>query len=264
MPEIHGAKAGRFCWYELGTTDQPAAKRFYSELFGWTANDSPMGPDSVYTMFQLRGHNVGAAYTQMPDQVKQGVPPHWATYVAVKNADETAAKAKTLGGTVLAPPFDVFEFGRMAVLRDPTGAVISVWQAKTHQGAGLGGEPNTFCWSELMTRDAAAATKFYTSLFGWTTKVSDKSAIPYTHWQADGVDIGGMMQITSQMGQVPPHWINYVAVTDCDATVAKAQKLGGKVMMPGTDIPETGRFAILLDPQGAAFAIIALSLKNKG
>jgi predicted enzyme related to lactoylglutathione lyase len=223
-----------------------------------------MGPDAFYTMFQLRGKNVGAAYAMMPDQLQQGVPPHWGTYVAVRNVDESIAKAKTLGATVLAGPMDVEEHGRMAVLRDPTGAAISLWQPKKHPGVGLWGEVGTFCWSELMTRDTAAATKFYTSLFGWRTKVTDKTAFPYTHWQNDGADIGGMMAIKQEWGPMPPNWGNYVQVKNCDETSAKAAPLGGKVCMPPTEIPETGRFAMLQDPQGAIFSVIALApMPNK-
>lgn len=264
MPEINDVKPGRFCWFELATCDQAAAKKFYADLFGWMANDFPMGPGSFYTMFQLRGRDVGAAYTLMPEQAKQGAPPHWGTYVSVASVDEAVAKAKSLGGMVLAGPMDVFEQGRMAVLRDPTGAVIGVWQAKQHQGVGIGGEPGAFCWSELATRDTVAATQFYTALFGWKTKVSDAAGIPYTHWRNDGVDIGGMMAMNEQWGPIPPHWMNYVAVTNCDEMVAKASGLGGKVCVPATDIPNTGRFAVLQDPQGAMFSVIALAPMHKG
>src|SRR5687768_17903349 len=135
--EINTAKPGSFCWFELATTDQAAAKKFYGGLFGWTANDVPMGPDAVYTMFELHGRNVGAAFTMDVDQRREGVPPHWKTSVAVANVDDTIAKSKTLGATVLAGPMDVAEYGRFAVLRDPTGAVLALWQAKQHQGVGL-------------------------------------------------------------------------------------------------------------------------------
>jgi predicted enzyme related to lactoylglutathione lyase len=261
--EINNAKPGSFCWFELAAGDQAGAKKFYGGLFGWTANDSPMGPDAYYTMFQLRGRYVGAAYTLGAEQAKQGVPPHWGTYVAVANADEMAAKAKTLGGTVLAGPFDVAEHGRMAVLRDPTGATISLWQAKGHHGVGLWGEAGAFCWSELLTRDTASASKFYTGLFGWKTKVTEGAGFPYTHWQNNGSDIGGMMAILEQWGPMPPCWVNYVQVQDCDQTAAKATSLGGKVCVPATDIPNTGRFAMLQDPQGAMFSVIALAPMRK-
>lgn len=260
--QITSAKPGNFCWFELATSDQTAAKQFYTSLFGWTANDSPMGPDAVYTMFQLNGRNVGAAYSLMPDQTKNGVPSHWGTYVATANADDTVAKAKSLGAITLMEPMDVFDYGRMAILQDPMGAIVNVWQSKQHFGAGVMGEIGAFCWSELLTHDTAAATKFYTALFGWKTKVTDGAGFPYTHWQNDGFDIGGMMAIVKEWGSVPSHWVNYVQVQNCDDIIAKSKSLGGSICVPAMDIPNTGRFAILQDPQGAKIAVIALDLKN--
>lgn len=262
--EINQARPGDFCWFELATSDQAAAKKFYGELFDWTVHDTPMGPGSFYTTFQLRGRKVAAAYALMPDQIKEGIAPHWGTYVAVVSADDSAAQAQKLGATLLAGPFDVAEHGRMAVLRDPTGAVISLWQAKQHQGVGLWGEVGSFCWSELMTRDTKVATKFYTSLFGWKTKVSEGAGFPYTHWQDDGADIGGMIAIQEQWGPMPANWTDYVQVKNCDETASKAAALGGKVCMPPTDIPNTGRFAMLQDPQGAMISVIALAPMHKG
>jgi predicted enzyme related to lactoylglutathione lyase len=262
--EINNAKPGSFCWFELATSDQTAAKKFYGGLFGWTADDVPMGPHGFYTTFNLRGRKVAAAYTLMPDQAQHGVPPHWGTYVAVTGVDEATAKAKSLGATVLAGPMDVSEHGRMVVLRDPTAAVISLWQPKQHQGVGLWGEVGAFCWSELLTRDTAVAVKYYTALFGWKTKVTEGAGFPYTHWQNDGADIGGMMAIMKDWGPMPPCWVNYIQVQNCDETAAKATSLGGKVCMPPTDIPNTGRFAMVQDPQGAMFSVIALAAMHQG
>ena len=166
MPHIDRYEPGSFCWVELGTTDQSAAKSFYEALFGWKATDFPMGPGSFYTMFQLDGRDAGAAYT-LTTELEQGVPPHWMLYVAVASADETAAKVKEAGGKVVAGPFDVATFGRMAVLQDPAGAHFSVWEAKDHFGMGIGGEPNTFCWADLSVPDQETAKKFYSAVFGW-------------------------------------------------------------------------------------------------
>ena len=120
---------GNFCWVELSTTDQNAAKSFYGSLFGWTAQDSPMGPSEFYTIFKLQGRDAAAGYTLRADQRAAGVPPNWILYVAVTSADETSAKAQSLGGKVVAGPFDVMDKGRMAVIQDPTGAHFCVWQA---------------------------------------------------------------------------------------------------------------------------------------
>ena len=143
---------GTFSWPELGTTDQEGAKKFYTALFGWTANDTPMGPGETYTIFQKNGKDVGALYTLRAEQKQNGVPPNWGAYISVANADETAAKAKQLGGTLLMEPFDVMEHGRMAVITDPQGATFCLWQAKKHCGIQVFGEPNSLGWEVRSSR----------------------------------------------------------------------------------------------------------------
>lgn len=220
-----------------------------------------MGPSGVYTIFQLRGRDVGACCTLQPEQQAHGVPPHWMTYVAVASADDVAAKTAALGGKVIVSAFDVFDLGRMAVIQDPTGAMISVWQARKHTGVGVTKELNAFGWSELNTRDTAAAHKFYTGLFGWETLATDNPAgFSYTHWRVDGTDIGGMMAMDANWpANVPPHWMIYATVANCDESAKKVAELGGRVCVPPTDIPEVGRFAVINDPQGAVFSIIQLT-----
>jgi predicted enzyme related to lactoylglutathione lyase len=257
MPEITKHEPGSFSWVELATTDTAGAKAFYASLFGWTFVDSPAGPDMVYTRFQLRGKDVGAAYPQQKEQRDHGVPPNWMSYVTVDEADATAARAKELGGTLLMGPFDVMDYGRMAVVQDPTGAVHSVWEPRTHIGIELRDEPNALCWNELYTRDTARAATFYSGLFGWRAKTDPGG---YTEWHVGDRAVGGMIAIDPQWGPVPPHWLPYFMVGDCDVSVARAMGLGGRTMMPPRDIPKVGRFAVLADPQGAAFAIIKLEL----
>ncbi|HXI23333.1 MAG TPA: VOC family protein [Pyrinomonadaceae bacterium] len=250
---------GSFCWIELATTDGPGAKKFYGELFGWEAQDMPIGPDMVYTMLKLNGKDVAALY-QKGEQMKD-VPTHWASYVSVTSADETAAKAKALGGNVIQEPFDVMDVGRMAVVSDPTGAVFSIWQPKLHKGVGVKGEIGSLCWDELLTNDTEKAKDFYTKLFDWTAK-TDSGEMPYTEWINGEDHIGGMMQIQPFMGPIPPNWGIYIAVADCDGTVEKATSLGARTYVPPTDIPNVGRFAVLADPQGAVFNVIKLSLEH--
>lgn len=249
---------GTFCWPELGTLDQNAAKTFYSSLFGWAIRDTDMGNGEIYTVFTLNGADVAALYT-MREEERKMAPPHWNSYVAVESADQAAAKAKELGATVLMEPFDVMDIGRMAILMDPTGAVFQVWEAKTHIGVGVLDEPSSLCWTELMTTDAAKAKAFYTGLLPWKTEAMPMPQGEYTLWKRGDVSAGGMMEITPQMGPIPPHWMPYFAVVDCDATVAKALKLGGSTIVPAQDIPEVGRFAVLKDGQGAVFSILGRS-----
>lgn len=253
MQETPEIKPGNFCWVELGTSDNEAAKNFYSKLFGWEIQDNPMGPDMVYTMLKLGGKDVGGLYKLMPDMVAQGVPPHWLTYVAVTNADEKVEEAKAAGATIMNGPFDVATHGRMAVIKDPTDAVFAIWQPLDTAGSGVWGAPGSACWSELGTGNTQKAAEFYTKVFGWTTEPFGDF---YTLFKNEGRGIGGTYKLMPEMGPVPPHWLVYFAVDDCDAAVQKATELGAKVMKPAEEIPGVGRFAILVDPQGAAFAVI--------
>ena len=249
---------GSFSWVELATTDAAAAKQFYGGLFGWTHVDSPAGPDMVYTRFQLRGKDVAACYPQDKQQRERGIPPNWMSYVTVAKADATAAEAKKLGGTPMMEPFDVMEHGRMAVIQDPTGAVFSIWEPRQHIGVQVRDEPDTLCWNELYTRDTAKATAFYTALFGWRAKTDPGG---YTEWhRADGAAVGGMIALDPQWGPMPPHWLPYFMVADCDASLKKATEAGARTLASPRDIPKVGRFALVADPQGAAFAIIKLEM----
>lgn len=259
MQEVTKYPAGTFSWTDLATTDAAGAKQFYTELMGWTPHDIPIGPDSFYTMLQLEGRDVAALSQMSEAQQAQGMPPMWNSYVTVENADESAEKAAALGGTVIAPPFDVFDSGRMAVIQDPTGAVFSVWQAKSHIGAKLVNIPGALAWNELMTRDMAQAKSFYSQLFGWETQTADMgNGMEYTSIMNKGRSNGGMMQLSEAWGDAPSHWIVYFCVADCDASVEKAKSLGANIQVPPQDIPDIGRFSIIQDPQGAALALIQL------
>lgn len=240
---------GTFCWVELGTSDGPAARTFYTQLFDWTANDTPIDGGMVYTIFQNAGRDAAAMYVL--DQ--EGVPPHWLSYVAVADVDASAAQATGLGATIVAGPMDVMDAGRMAVLLDPQGATFAVWQADKHAGVGVRDEANALCWNELMANDLEAARKFYVALFGWRPKESPE----YTEWHLGENAVGGMLQ-THSPGM--SFWMPYFAAQDCDATVTRATSLGGRVYKAPTDIAGVGRFAVLADPSGAAFSVIKLTM----
>jgi len=256
MQEIADYKPGTFCWVELGTTNGEEAKKFYTKLFGWGFTDNPIGQGQVYTILKLDDKDVGALYQLDSEMKAQGIPPYWLSYVSVTSADETAQKIKDAGGTLMKEPFDVFNLGRMAVAKDPTGAVFALWQPGTHKGAGIYNVPNSFTWNELMTTDTKKDGDFYSTVFGWGKDVKTFGPMEYTILSNGDRGNGGMLAITPQMGNIPPNWLVYFAVDDCDAKVKKATELGATVMKPADDIPGVGRFAILTDPQGAAFALI--------
>ena len=258
MQESVEYKPGTFCWVELGTTDGEAAKKFYTQLFSWDYTDNPVGPSGVYTILKQNGKDVGALYRMPEEMTSNGVAPHWMSYVSVANADETAAKAKSLGATLMKEPFDVYTMGRMAVIQDPTGAMFALWQPGTHQGAGIVNTPNSLCWNELATKDTAKAGEFYSGVFGWAKNVQQMGPMTYTSFINGDRPAGGMYEPGPEMGEMPPNWMVYFAVADADATLARALELGGKSCAPLMDVPGIGRMAVMTDPQGAAFAVIKL------
>jgi predicted enzyme related to lactoylglutathione lyase len=256
MPERTEYAHGTPSWTDLQTTEPAQAKEFYNALFGWEYDDQAIpGSDAVYSMAQIKGKNV-AAIAPLPDEQKaMGIPPHWNSYVTVTDVDATAAAVPAAGGQVMAPPFDVMDAGRMAVIVDPTGAIILPWQPKNNIGAQLVNEHGTFTWSELMTNDVPKAAAFYKAIFGWDAETNEMGPMKYTEWKLNGQTIGGALN--PPMEGIPPNWGIYFAVDDCDQTVNVARDNGATLLHDPIDIP-AGRFATMTDPNGAAFAFITM------
>ena len=246
---------GTFCWVDLMTTDPVGAKAFYGELFGWEAEDMPAGDAGTYTMLRLDGDYVCALYEMGAEGREQGTPAHWFPYVSVEDADATASRARELGGTVYSEAFDVLDSGRMAVIGDPTGAVLGAWQPRAHIGARRVNDPGCMTWNELQSRDPEPAAAFYAGLFGWETEpVKQNGNLVYVTIKNAGRPNGGIMPMTEPHGDAPPHWLTYFTVTSCDAAASKVRELGGEVLSEPQDLG-AGRIAVVSDPQGAAFAL---------
>jgi len=246
------APAGSFCWIELGTSDLAAAKRFYGQLFNWSARDS-----HEYTLFLSDGRPAAGGYTLRPDQRAEGVPPHWLLYVGVADADAAAARAGELGAKILAPARDAMGQGRMAVIQDPTGAVFAIWQPLAHSGFSAQG-PGTFCWADLSTPDPIRAGEFYGELLGWKFREAPNDSSGYAHISVGDRAIGGMLPPSARTPATPPHWLAWIAVADCDATVSAAAATGARICA-GPQMRNFGRYAVLADPEGAFFGVIAPS-----
>jgi predicted enzyme related to lactoylglutathione lyase len=255
MPEISEYQPGTPSWVDLGSPDLDRSIEFYGSLFGWEASRG--GEEAGgYTMFVQDGKNICG----LGPLFNEGQPPAWSTYVSVEDADKTAELVQAGGGTVLVPPMDVLDVGRMAVFLDSEGAAISVWQPRAHHGAGLVNEPVSLSWNELHTRDWDAAEQFYGPVFGWTfDRVSAEGPMRYAEIYLEGRMVGGVLPMGPEMpADVPAHWLAYFAVADVDATVAEAQDLGGGLLMPPMNIPQ-GRLAALTGPHGEAFAVSAMT-----
>jgi uncharacterized protein len=247
-------------WIDFGTTDMDGAISFYEGLFGWQAEEEgDPGQTGGYRMFTLDGKAVAGGMAVQDESQ----PPAWTTYVSVENVDESVAKAKELGGQVIAEPMDVMTAGRMAVLTDPEGAVFALWQPGEHIGAGIVNEFNTLTWNELRTRDPETARRFYEELFGWNSLQVD-SMEGYTVWTIGDAPPeqgkGGMidMAATDMPEGIPPHWDVSFSVEDADQAAEKCREFGGSVAAGPIDIP-MGRFYTLADPSGATFTAMTFT-----
>ncbi|WP_028059367.1 VOC family protein [Candidatus Solirubrobacter pratensis] len=244
MGERTSYAPGTFSWAELVTSDADAAKAFYASLFGWSYDDRPIGDGQVYSMAQRDGKTVAALFAGDP-------PPHWNCYFSVASADESSARAKELGATILAEPFDVMDAGRMSVLTDPTGAVASLWEARRTIGAELVNVPGAITWCDLLTPDAGAAEAFYGGLFGWTFE-EIPGAHGYRVIKNGDRSNGGVMPL--QAAGTPPNWMPYFGHEDLERVLAEVGGLGGQVFNGPVRMPQ-GSIAVLGDPQGAALAV---------
>jgi predicted enzyme related to lactoylglutathione lyase len=253
MGERTSHAPGTISWADLATSDQEGAKAFYSALFGWEFEDMPAGEGVVYSMARLRGKYAAAVSPQQQAEAAQGVPPHWNVYVTVEDVDATTGKAGEGGGQVFAEPFDVFDAGRMAVIADPGGAALCLWQPGRHIGAEIVNVPGAFTWADTAAPDPQTAQAFYSGLFGWRFEPMSEEPPYWVIFNGDRSQ-GGM---TVPPPEVPPNWFPYFAVEDVEASMKAAEGAGGTPFAGPIDIPNGGRFAHIQHPQGAAFALFA-------
>jgi len=250
MPVVTAPVLGTPCWVDLSTSDLPGAINFYGRLLGWSFVDQ--GADfGHYHMAAKNGHHAAGLGPMQPG----GSPvPAWTVYIATANVHQSVQQVTEHGGSVLAPPMDVGNHGRMAIVADPSGAVVGLWQALEHHGVGFRGEPGGLAWAEVNTRDGEGVAAFFSKLTGHTVQKMPEMAY-WTLHTADGQPHYGVLQMTTEWGDMPPHWMPYFAVASADATAEKVVELGGKVHHGPFDTPH-GRILICADPQGAAITFI--------
>jgi hypothetical protein len=253
MRSITAHPPGVFCWPELATTDAEAAARFYSSVFDWSV--VPSSGDADYTFFEVDAEKVSAAYTVSRQEDHQS--PCWNSYVSVANVDDSATEAADLGGEILVPPADAGSAGRLAAIKDPTGAVIYLWEANEQIGAERLNAPGCLCWTELISHDVDAAEAFYTRLFDWSSHRHRFSE--YVEFLRGEDLAAGLLRTPPGRGGVGSHWLPYFAVNDVDDAVAIARRHFAKILGRPMDIPMVGRSAVLRDPQGATFGIFGVN-----
>ena len=260
MSERSEYAPGEFCWVDLATSDPEAAAKLYGELLGWETQPAGPAEETGGYAFFLRDGKQVAGYGPLQGE---GQPPAWASYVKVADADQNAEKVRQAGGNVLIGPFDLpADSGRMAVIADPSGAIVCSMQQKQHQGAQLVNEVGSWTWNQLATPDLEAAKDFYGTVFDWELEQSEEAPpdSPYWMWQVGGQrweeGLAGAMVMGDDMPPgTPPHWMVYFAVADADAAIETVKRHGGNLVFGPQDIP-VGRLAVFTDPQGAAFAVI--------
>ncbi len=243
---------GKFVWFEHVSNDIGKARAFYQPLLNWHIEAMPMG-DQTYHMIMNGSQGIGGFRSAPP-----GMPSHWSSYLSVADVDKSFAAATKAGAKALLAPTDFAAVGRGAAIADPTGAAVSLWKSAQGDRADVEKTPlGDWFWNELWTPDAKTALAFYEKVFGYTHDTMDMGpqGSYYLLKSADGKMRAGLMQSTD--AKTPPMWLPYVHVADCDASAAKATQLGAlSQVVPPTDIPNVGRFAVLIDPLGAALAII--------
>jgi predicted enzyme related to lactoylglutathione lyase len=243
---------GRVVWHDLMSKDPAKAQAFYEALFGWNVSVVPMEGFGDYHMIHVGETGIGGI---VPLDAAVPAPSHWMGYVQVDDVDAASATAAASGGQSCVPPTDIPGVGRFSVITDPTGGAISPF--KSASGPIPDAEPpvGAFCWDELLTRDPAACASFYTEVFPWRREATAMPEGEYHLFKrANDEDGAGMMQMPPE-AEAPSHWLAYVLVEDVDASAAKAKELGATIYVEPRDIPGIGRFSVLADPAGAAFAV---------
>lgn len=210
-----------------------------------------MGGGFKYTLFSVNGTPLGGTV----DLGDAGIPSHWISYVGVDDLDAACAQATHAGGKICIPAHPIGDFGRSAMLEDPTGGYFRLWEWVGDGSSHKNPEgPGSVCWNELMTSDTTAAAAFYQSIFGWASSRDDMGMGEYHVFKSGEEGHAGMMPLPPDTAP-RSHWLNYILVTDVDAKAQEAIGLGAHQAVPPTDIPGMGRFSVLIDPQGAAFAL---------
>jgi predicted enzyme related to lactoylglutathione lyase len=260
MEEITKHPNNTFSWVDLATNGAEEAKKFYKAVFNWDFIDEPFGDGMFYTMCMINNKPVAAIFEMPEEQKKMGMPPYWMPYITIENADETAEKIKAAGGEIIAPPMEVFDNGRMAVVQDVSGAVFAIWQAKGSIGASYKDIPGAMSWVELGVFNTEKPKKFYSEVFSWKEKTEKMgSSNDYTtFFFGEGpMDMaGGMYQMTEEMKDIPPHWLSYFMVAKTSDTLEIVKENKGEVLMGPMFIEGIGNFAVIRDPQGGVFGII--------
>jgi len=247
-------REGHFCWDDYGTPELKKARDYYAKIFGWTYNEKPK--------VEGRAYSVASSHQSPAVGLFDGKKRHWNSYIAVKDIKKTTKKAQELGAQILLEP-SAFDGGIMSKFKDPSGAVVSLWQNDSKNDAQSGEKTKSakntegrVCWRELVTHDAGKAAAFYSKLLGWKAETMKQPGMDYTTFSKDGVHVAGMMQLDKNMAKVVPNWLLYFNVHDLKAATKKATDAGAKVLMGPQKVEKTGTFSVIQSPNGVSCGIL--------
>lgn len=251
--------AARIGWAELCTTDSEKSARFYAHLLGWERRALPLGqnPRSLdYWLHLLQDRPVAGSFGMVGAQRKRGVQPHWLCHVFVADAAAAIEHARSLRANVLAEPMDVGAFGRLALLRDPQGALFGLWEARE---LGLEsqarGELGCMTRFEHASADPRGAARFYASLCGWTARESAKDETVVL--EQGGERVASVRSSSFESAQLAPQWFPYVRVAECGEACRKVEELRGSLLAAPRADPEAVCSAIARDPLGAPLGLLS-------
>jgi len=244
----------RPAWVDISSSDPAATREFYSNLLAW---DIQVNEDPQYGGYAM-AEDAGVGVAGVGSKMDPNAPTAWMLYIGTDDADALAERVTANGGTVVMAPFDIGDQGRMAVFQDPLGAFISTFQATAMRGF-VAHQPGAFDWGELNARGVETVLPFYEKTFGWQIKQSTdtpEGQPPYHEFQLEGESILGAWEMSpSTPATVPSYWQIYFKVEDVDGAFERAKALGATEIVAPQDMPD-GRFAILMDPQGASFGLL--------
>lgn len=253
MPHRSSYEQGVPCWVELQTTDPSDAKAFYAALFGWAFDDQTLSSGDCYTLARLDGGTV-AGIMRQPPELPACTPPMWFTFLAVDDLTLVVEAVAAAGGEVMTPARSVTDGRTQAIVADPTGGVVGLWQANTQPGATTVNQPGAVIWNELITSDPDRAAAFYDAVLGTTHATSAMGHGEfYTVLEVDGRPVAGAMALPEHV-DVPTAWSVSFATDDIAATIAAARSLGASVRNEVAS--PAGPLAIIADPQGAVFQVM--------
>jgi predicted enzyme related to lactoylglutathione lyase len=253
MPTRQTPPAGAPCWVDLTTSDAGASRRFYTELFGWEAQE-PHPDHGGYFQFTLRGVPIAGCLSATPDMPVQNI---WQTHLATYDAKETLELAAAQGGQVAFGPDQVGDLGYTSFVIDPSGAVVGAWQPITFNGFGILFEPGAPCWHELWTNNYDAVLPFYRNVFRWDISTAgDDPTFGYSTLKGKG---DSMLAGVFDAAQALPegsgsHWVVYFGA-EPDEGCKTVERLGGRVLEAPVDTPY-GRMATVSDSNGSRFRIM--------